>query len=57
MIEAGVETISNVASFLLYCLAINPKQQEKLTQEINEVIGYGLEITGKTLQKIQFYMQ
>ena len=54
MLGAGVEITSNAASFLLYCLATNPKKQEKLRQEIKEVIGSELEITGKTLQKMQY---
>ena len=47
VLAAGVDTTSNAAAFVLYCLAVNPDKQEKLREEVNQVMDSGEEITGK----------
>ena len=54
ILGAGIDTTSNAASFVLYCLATNPEKQNTLRREIQEVINSGQEITGKTLQQMKY---
>lgn len=54
VIGAGLDTTSNAAAFVLYCLASNPEKQEILRKEINELFASGKEITGRTLQSMKY---
>ena len=54
ILGAGVDTTSNAASFLLYCLATNPEKQEKLREEIRHFTKSEEEITGKVLQQMKY---
>ena len=38
-ILAGYETTSNALAYTTYCLALNPKVQDKLIEEIDEAYG------------------
>jgi len=52
-IMAGIDTTGNTAAFLLYDLASNPEQQEKLYQEIEAVIGKE-RITETKIKKMKY---
>ena len=44
VLSAGVDTTTNAASFVLYCLATNPEKQEILREEIRQVANAGEDI-------------
>jgi len=52
-IMAGIDTTGNTTAFLLYDLAVNPEQQEKLFQEIKAVIG-DEKITEAKIKKMKY---
>ena len=54
ILGAAVDTTSNAASFLLYCLATNPDKQDILRQEIEQFLNSGKEFTGKALQQMKY---
>jgi len=51
---AGIETTGNQGTLLLYHLAANPEKQEKLSQEIREIIGSGGKMTAETLSQMRY---
>ena len=57
ILGAAVDTTSNAAAFLLYCLATNPDKQEILRKEIMELLNSG-EVTGKVgfCMKVSFIL-
>ena len=53
-LQAGFETTALAGSFLLYHMARNPEAQEKLYQEICEVIGPKGALTESDLSKMKY---
>jgi len=51
---AGIDTTGNTAAFLLYHLATNPDKQEKLYQEILQVIGAQGMMTEEALAEMRY---
>ncbi|XP_013393784.1 cytochrome P450 10-like [Lingula anatina] len=54
LLNAAVETVSNSTIFALYCLACNPLVQEKLYQELSDVLPGSEEIGAETLQQLPY---
>jgi len=53
-LQVGIDTTGSTATFLLYHLADNPDKQEKLYQEICDVIGPDGNITEASLAKMKY---
>ena len=53
-IGAGIDTTGNTVAFLLYDLAQHPEQQERLYQEIIEVVGEHGQVTEAKLKKLRY---
>ena len=53
-LQAGIDTTGSTATFLLYHLADNPDKQEKLYQEICNIIGPHGNITEASLVKMKY---
>ena len=53
-ILAGIDTTANTLAFLLYDLAVNPDHQEKLYNEIVEVVGERGRVTEAKLKKLRY---
>ena len=51
---AGIDSTGNQSSFLLYHLAMNPDKQEKLSQEIKEVVGADGKMTEEKLAQMRY---
>nr|QEV83802.1 cytochrome P450 [Brachionus rotundiformis] len=51
---AGVDTTATAIHYLLYDLSTNPAIQDKLYQEINQVVGNSGEITEDHLNKLKY---
>ena len=53
-IMAGIDTTSSTLAFLLYDLAVNPDHQEKLYNEIVEVVGERGQVTEAKIKKLRY---
>lgn len=53
-LAAGIDTTAHTASFLAYHLAINPDKQEKLYEEICQVVGPNGEMTEAKLAEMRY---
>ena len=53
-ILAGIDTTGNTLAFLLCDLAVNPDHQEKLYNEIVEVVGERGRVTEAKLKKLRY---
>ncbi|KAI8507297.1 hypothetical protein Bbelb_146770 [Branchiostoma belcheri] len=54
LITAGVDSTANTLAFNLYCLAKNPAAQQKLYEEITEVVPPGQPIDDRVLNKMHY---
>ncbi|XP_066267323.1 probable cytochrome P450 49a1 [Branchiostoma lanceolatum] len=54
LLAAGIDTTGNTLMFNLFCLAKNPEAQEKLYQEIMEVVPAGQPVDDKMLNKMRY---
>jgi len=55
MLITGIETTSNSTSFLFYLLARNPEIQEKLREEIFQVVGpRGSPVTASAVNELRY---
>ncbi|OWF55008.1 cytochrome P450 10-like isoform X2 [Mizuhopecten yessoensis] len=54
LLVGATETTSNGSLWVMYCLAKNPTVQEKLFQEIQNVLPYKEAITPETLNKLPY---
>ncbi len=55
MLMAGIDTTSHTTAFLLYYLARNPRVQERLRQEVLQVVGpRGCPVTATVLNDLQY---
>ena len=55
MLMAGIDTTSHSSSFLFYLLARNPEKQQKLREEILQVVGpRGTPVTASSLNQLHY---